>query len=84
MRGGGSVVNISVGGNRAISDNKEGVKGQTPRRTAVVVASQTGENSTWLEEYFPQWEKNIYKVDDQNAPLTVPVNKGRESMVYLT
>ncbi|KNG45707.1 f-box domain containing protein [Stemphylium lycopersici] len=55
-----------------------------PRRTAVVVASQSSENATWLNEYFPQWEKNIYRVDDQHAPLTVPLNKGRESMVYLT
>ncbi|KAH7132168.1 hypothetical protein B0J11DRAFT_219181 [Dendryphion nanum] len=55
-----------------------------PRRTAVVVASQRTENATWLEEYFPQWERNIYRVDDANAALTVPKNKGRESMVYLT
>ncbi|KAF2126795.1 hypothetical protein P153DRAFT_70073 [Dothidotthia symphoricarpi CBS 119687] len=54
------------------------------RRTAVVVASQASENATWLDEYFPQWEKNIYRVDDPQAPLTVPKNKGRESMVYLT
>jgi len=53
-------------------------------RTAVVVASQASENATWLEEYFPSWEKNIYRVDDPEAPLTVPKNKGRESMVYLT
>ena len=57
---------------------------EKPRRTAVVVASQSSENATWLEEYFPEWEKNIYRVDDANAPLTVPKNKGRESMVYLT
>jgi hypothetical protein len=58
--------------------------GVKARRTAVVVASQSSENATWLEEYFPEWEKNIYRVDDANAPLTVPKNKGRESMVYLT
>ncbi|KAH8724088.1 hypothetical protein GQ44DRAFT_740542 [Phaeosphaeriaceae sp. PMI808] len=54
------------------------------RRTAVVVASQASENVTWLDKYFPQWEKNIYHVDDPNSRLTVPKNKGRESMVYLT
>jgi hypothetical protein len=58
--------------------------GVKKRRTAVVVASQASENATWLTEYFPQWEKNIYRVDDPDAPLTVPMNKGRESMVYLT
>lgn len=59
-------------------------EGVQDRRTAVVVASQRGENVTWLDEYFPTWEKNIYRVDDENAPLTVPMNKGRESMAYLT
>lgn len=60
----------------------QGAKKQ--RRTAVVVASQASENATWLDEFFPNWEKNIYRVDDPDAPLTVPKNKGRESMVYLT
>jgi hypothetical protein len=54
------------------------------RRTAIVVASQHSENATWLNEFFPHWEKNIYHVDNPNALLTVPKNKGRESMVYLT
>jgi hypothetical protein len=54
------------------------------RRTAVVVASQASENATWLNEYFPQWEMNHYRIDDPHAPLTVPMRKGRESMVYLT
>jgi hypothetical protein len=58
--------------------------GLKSRRTAVVVASQASENATWLNHYFPSWETNIYHVDDPDAPLTVPKNKGRESMVYLT
>ncbi|KAF2470092.1 uncharacterized protein BDR25DRAFT_36659 [Lindgomyces ingoldianus] len=69
-------------------DNGGNKAGETPavakRRTAVVVASQQLEDATWLDEYFPRWEKNIYRVDDKSAPLTVPKNKGRESMVYLT
>ena len=69
-----------TGGKKPLKANG-GVKS---RRTAIVVASQKSENATWLEEYFPEWEKNIYRVDDTNAPLTVPKNKGRESMVYLT
>jgi hypothetical protein len=60
-----------------------GKQGST-RRTALVVASQASEDATWLTTYFPKWEKNIYRVDDPNAKLTVPKNKGRESMVYLT
>jgi hypothetical protein len=67
-----------LGGDKGIARLKP-----VARRTAVVVASQKSENATWLETYFPDWEKNIYAVDDQTAPLTVPTNKGRESMVYL-
>jgi hypothetical protein len=59
-------------------------KGKKKRTTAVVVASQASENATWIGEAFPTWEQNIYRVDDPDAPLTVPKNKGRESMVYLT
>jgi hypothetical protein len=50
----------------------------------LVVASMKHENSSWLSIYFPDWKKDIYVVDDPTAPLTVPKNKGRESMVYLT
>jgi hypothetical protein len=53
------------------------------RRTAVVIATTASENATWLDDYFPQWEKNIYSVGDREAKLKVPQNKGRESMVYL-
>lgn len=69
-----------------LHDNKKPqvFPGHASRRTAVVVASQASENASWLYEYFPDWEKNIYRVDDPSAPLTVPKNKGRESMVYLT
>lgn len=69
--------------NRAIA-TPQGYGGKKSRRTAVVVASQASENATWLSENFPTWEMNIYRVDDPSAPLTVPKNKGRESMVYLT
>jgi hypothetical protein len=73
----------------AAAKKGKGSAGNT-RRTAVVVASQKSENSTWLEEYFPEWERSIYKVDveprteEATGVLTVPKNKGRESMVYLT
>lgn len=50
----------------------------------MVVASTSSENVTWLHDYLPQWKKNIYVVDDASAELTVPTNKGRESMVFLT
>lgn len=54
-----------------------------PERIALVVASQTTDNTTWLDGSFPSWEKSIY-LTDAPSNLSVPVNKGRESMVYLT
>ncbi|KAJ4334635.1 hypothetical protein N0V87_006671 [Didymella glomerata] len=59
-------------------------KEKKKRTTAVVVASQASENATWIAEAFPEWEQHVYHVDDPKAKLTVPKNKGRESMVYLT
>jgi hypothetical protein len=59
------------------------IKDDRPERIALVVASQTTDNTTWLEESFPTWEKAIY-LTDAPSNLSVPVNKGRESMVYLT
>jgi hypothetical protein len=79
-----------LGLNGIKSDNdfrsKEGKKQKEKRKriTAVVVASQASENATWIAEAFPKWEQNVYHVDDPKAELTVPKNKGRESMVYLT
>jgi hypothetical protein len=54
-----------------------------PERVALVVASQTTDNTSWLGESFPTWEKAIY-LTDAPSNLSVPVNKGREGMVYLT
>ena len=50
----------------------------------LVVASQSKDNTTWLANAFPSWEKMIYVTDNPTAALTVPANKGREAMVYLT
>lgn len=50
----------------------------------LLIASMKGDDLSWLEAYKPEWEKKIYVTDDQNATLTVPRNKGREAMVYLT
>lgn len=50
----------------------------------LVVASVKAEDTTWFHTYLPDWHKNIYVADDPLASLTVPRNKGREAMVYLT
>ncbi|GAB7323565.1 hypothetical protein MBLNU13_g07067t1 [Cladosporium sp. NU13] len=54
-----------------------------PERIMLVVASQTTDNTTWLDGSFPSWERSVY-LTDAPSNLGVPVNKGRESMVYLT
>jgi hypothetical protein len=53
-----------------------------PKR--LVVASLKDDDTTWLQRRLPDWDVARYIVDDPQAKLTVPVNKGREAMVYLT
>lgn len=53
-------------------------------QVAIVAASQSSDNTQWLKDGFPDWDKHIYVTNDHNAELTVPMNKGREGMVYLT
>lgn len=60
------------------------VHDQARYEAALVVASRKHENTRWLQEHFDAWRKFIYVTDDSRAELTVPVNKGREAMVYLT
>ncbi|KAF2812534.1 uncharacterized protein BDZ99DRAFT_461206 [Mytilinidion resinicola] len=50
----------------------------------LVVASLRGDDTSWLDDFFPDWIKSVYVANDNTAPLTVPVNKGREAMAYLT
>ena len=50
----------------------------------VVVASTKADNTSWLQQFLPDWPKSIYIVDDAAAGLSVPQNKGREAMSYLT
>ena len=58
----------------------------SPRRPdrELVVAKLKHEDTEWIGEYLPDWSRSIYVVDDPNAELSVPINKGREAMVYLT
>jgi len=51
---------------------------------AIVVASMSTDNTSWVDEAFPEWEHVRYVVDDKNAEHTTPVNKGHEAMVFLT
>lgn len=53
-------------------------------RKALVVASLQDDDVSWLAEFLPEWERNIYVMDNPGAPLTVAQNKGPESTAYLT
>ncbi|KAI9661998.1 MAG: hypothetical protein M1831_002913 [Alyxoria varia] len=53
-------------------------------KVELVVASVKNTSTHWLKEFFPHYAKSIYVSDDPEAKLTVPMNKGRESTVYLT
>jgi hypothetical protein len=55
-----------------------------PAEKELVVASLAGDDTSWLDEFFDGWRKNVYVVNDAAAPLTVAVNKGREAMPFLT
>ncbi|PPJ49813.1 hypothetical protein CBER1_03328 [Cercospora berteroae] len=56
---------------------------QIQKNVEIVVASQKGDNTIWLDA-LPSWPRAIYVTNDAQAELTVPNNKGREGMVYLT
>lgn len=51
---------------------------------AIVVASTSKEETMWIHEHFPDWQVNVYVVDDNDAELTLLHNIGREAAVYLT
>jgi hypothetical protein len=50
----------------------------------LVIPRLTSENVSWIEEELPDLDTAIYVVNDPNAPLHPPKNKGNEAMVYLT
>jgi len=55
-----------------------------PPYKAIIAASLSQDDTTWFQDLLPDWQANVYVVDDPTANLTVPRNKGRESSVYLT
>lgn len=71
----GSLGNVVLGGKPTKKPSKP---------VTLVVASVSATNTSWIQEYFPQHDHKIYIADDENAELTINLNKGRESAVYLT
>ncbi|OGE54154.1 hypothetical protein PENARI_c006G02587 [Penicillium arizonense] len=50
----------------------------------VVVARTKEEDTSWIAEELPDWQRAVYVADDPSAPLHPPKNKGHEVMIYLT
>ena len=74
----------AIGFEFGIGAGSAGFSNTATAGVALVVASQTTDDTTWLEDAFSNWERYIYVTDDAHASLRVPANKGREGMVYLT
>ncbi|KAL2163016.1 hypothetical protein VTH06DRAFT_6852 [Thermothelomyces fergusii] len=55
-----------------------------PPEVEIVVASLRHEDTSWVHRHLPDWSRRVYVVDEPTAKLTVPKNKGREAMVYLS
>jgi len=54
---------------------------------AIVMASLESDDTSWVAEWLPDWQRAIYHVnpsDPSSSVLATPVNKGREAMAYLT
>ncbi|KAI9653580.1 MAG: hypothetical protein M1831_005962 [Alyxoria varia] len=61
--------------------------GSRTKSKAIVAASLSGDNTTWIKEHLPEWEANVYGtvvMNDAGANLTVAKNKGNEASAYLT
>lgn len=54
----------------------------------IVIAKLEREDTNWVKDKLPDWQRAIYVVDPSNATsdeyLRTPMNKGHESMAYLT
>lgn len=57
-----------------------------PRKDELVLAAMRDSDMSWVQKNLPGWHANIYRVDahPDEASLTVPMNKGREAMPFLT
>ncbi|KAK4244161.1 hypothetical protein C7999DRAFT_17547 [Corynascus novoguineensis] len=55
-----------------------------PPAAGIVVASLRSEDTAWVHRHLQNWSRTVYVVDDPSAKFTVPKNKGREAMVYLS
>ncbi|KAL8828715.1 MAG: hypothetical protein Q9170_006484 [Blastenia crenularia] len=68
-------------------DNPPPIAGKAEDKV-VVMAKVEAEDTEWVAEHLPDWQHAIYTVNPTSLPsnttLTTPLNKGHESMAYLT
>lgn len=61
-----------------------------PGDKIIIMAKLEAEDTSWVAEYLPDWQHAIYTVNpsspssSSNKTLTTPLNKGHESMAYLS
>ncbi|MCJ1257846.1 hypothetical protein MMC24_005672 [Lignoscripta atroalba] len=61
-----------------------------PEDKVIVMAKLEAENTDWVLDHLPDWRRAIYTVNPSNTTLSspnqliTPINKGHESMAYLT
>ena len=66
-------------------NNTASTNSSHPERNKIVIAHLHDEDVSWVEVELPNWGRALYIVDQPNAStLHTPINKGRESMAYLT
>lgn len=75
----------STPGLSSLATQAAGSPSQDPSlRKAIIVASVKAEHPEWVKEHFPDWEVNVFVVDDPDAEHTVYRNRGHEASIYLT
>lgn len=71
-----------------VDDNANGVTtvefDERPMIEVLAATTKLDDTTSWWSNHMPGWMANFYIVDDPKVDLTVPKNKIRESMVYLT
>ncbi|KAI4179742.1 MAG: hypothetical protein LQ348_005334 [Seirophora lacunosa] len=67
-------------------DNPPPIKGKVEDKI-VIMAKVESADTQWVAEHLPDWQHAVYTVDPStrnSSTLTTPLNKGHESMAYLT
>ena len=58
--------------------------GWNPNPVELVVASSAADDTTWLEDYFPQWPANICNDEDSTTDPLTSTNSSHEADAYVS